>query len=101
MRGNPTPLGAALWPTPGASDVVPYTEAEAKRRSPDLPTTASLRAPTTQQPGHECSPKCRRLNPLFVEWLMGFPIGHTALEPSETQSSPRRAPTRSGCSGRG
>jgi len=24
------------------------------------------------------------LNPEFVEWLMGFPIGHTDLEPSET-----------------
>jgi len=27
------------------------------------------------------------LNPAWVEWLMGFPIGHTALEPSETPSS--------------
>ena len=27
-----------------------------------------------------------RLNPSFVEWLMGFPIGWTALEPSETPS---------------
>ncbi len=44
----------------------------------------SLQAPTTEQPGHECSPKCRRLNPLFVEWLQGFPIEHTALRPSET-----------------
>lgn len=24
------------------------------------------------------------LNPTWVEWLMGFPLGHTALEPSET-----------------
>ncbi len=71
---------ARQWPTPAASDVFPYTEAEANRRSPDLPTTASLQAPTTETPGHECSPKCRRLNPLFVEWLQGFPIGHTALK---------------------
>ena len=28
-----------------------------------------------------------RLNPTWVEWLMGFPIGWTALEDSETQSS--------------
>lgn len=28
------------------------------------------------------------LNPEFVEWLMGFPIGWTACEPSETPSSP-------------
>ena len=28
------------------------------------------------------------LNPRFVEEMMGFPIGFTELEPSETQSSP-------------
>lgn len=27
------------------------------------------------------------LNPTWVEWLMGFPLGWTALEPSETPSS--------------
>ncbi|NBO26689.1 MAG: hypothetical protein EBU96_07875 [Actinobacteria bacterium] len=26
------------------------------------------------------------LNPEFVEWLMGYPIGWTALSPSEMQS---------------
>ena len=29
------------------------------------------------------------LNPLFVEWLMGYPEGWTDLEDSETQSSPK------------
>ena len=29
--------------------------------------------------GHECSTKCRRLNPLFVAWLMGWPGGWTLL----------------------
>ncbi len=28
-----------------------------------------------------------QLNPTWVEWLMGFPLGWTALEPSETASS--------------
>jgi hypothetical protein len=28
-----------------------------------------------------------RLNPMWVEWLMGFPIGWTVLEDSETPSS--------------
>src|SRR5690606_38011903 len=28
-----------------------------------------------------------RLSPLFVEWMMGFPIGWTDVEPSETPSS--------------
>jgi len=30
--------------------------------------------------------KNKKLNPLFVEWLMGLPIGWTALEPVEMQS---------------
>lgn len=31
--------------------------------------------------GPQSSSDGRRLNPLFVEWLMGFPIGWTGLEP--------------------
>jgi hypothetical protein len=30
-----------------------------------------------------------QLNPEWVEWLMGFPTGHTELPLSETQSSPK------------
>ena len=30
-----------------------------------------------------------QLNPEFVEWLMGYPIGHTELKPLETQSCQR------------
>jgi hypothetical protein len=29
------------------------------------------------------------LNPPWVEWLMGFPLGWTALEPSATPLSPK------------
>jgi hypothetical protein len=69
---------AKAWPTPRAN----------KWGFPDshgrIPDTTSLQAPTTQTDGHECSPKCRRLNPLFVAWLMGFPIGWLGSEPSGT-----------------
>ena len=34
------------------------------------------------QPGQQTPPM--RLNPEWVEWLMGWPIGHTALEPLAT-----------------
>lgn len=34
------------------------------------------------QPGQQTPPM--RLNPDWVEWLMGWPIGHTALKPLET-----------------
>jgi hypothetical protein len=36
---------------------------------------------------HGGQPKRLRLNPLFVEWLMGLPIGWTDLKPLATQSS--------------
>lgn len=38
------------------------------------------------------------LNPQFVEWLMGFPIDHTALEPSETPSYRKRRKPSAGSS---
>lgn len=37
--------------------------------------------PNCGQPSHK-----RKLNPLFVEWLMGFPLGWTGFEPVETRS---------------
>ena len=54
-----------LWPTPSPSK--DYS------RLPLLPSTN----------GHMCSPQCRRLNPRFVSWLMGWPplaIGRTDLD---------------------
>jgi len=35
-----------------------------------------------------------KLQPGFVEWMMGYPIGYTDLKPSETASS-RKSPSRS------
>lgn len=35
------------------------------------------------------------LNPDWVEWLMGWPIGWTDLEPLETAKSPLAPPSRS------
>ncbi|WP_414902487.1 hypothetical protein ACMT1E_04455 [Sphingomonas flavalba] len=37
--------------------------------------------------GPTSSSERRTLNPLFVEWLMGWPIGWTGLGPVETASS--------------
>ena len=37
--------------------------------------------------GQSVSPISGRLNPMWVEWLMGFPTDHTALNASETPSS--------------
>ena len=109
-RGNKTLLGAAMWPTPDANtstysngfmgpnireaaanwptptarDIRPG-DGEGRQGGKSLVVTVGLQAQTTPSDGHDCSPKCRRLNPRFVEWLMGFPIGHTDLKPLETQ----------------
>ena len=52
---------------------------------------STLLAPAPSSTGDESSPSAptsrRRLNPLFVEWLMGLPSGHTDLtgcEPAAT-----------------
>ena len=38
-----------------------------------------------------------QLNPSWVEWLMGWPIGWTALNASATDKSPLPPPRRSSC----
>lgn len=47
-------------------------------------------APATETPGERSSPSPRRLNPLFVCWLMGWPrrwaFASMRLEPAETAS---------------
>lgn len=50
-----------------------------------LPT---LPAPMTSTPGGESSKSLRRLNPRFVEWLMGLPTGWTDCDFVATESSP-------------
>jgi len=64
--------------------------------SPLVPTNWLLgrQAPRTETVGQESSPSVqnsprpspKRLNPNFVEWLMGLPIGWTDLKPLETES---------------
>lgn len=65
-RGKNKDLGmvAALWPTPTASTGGPEPEGKTGRKL------------VTKVGG--------ALNPQWVEWLMGFPVGWTDLEASET-----------------
>ncbi|ALW89637.1 hypothetical protein AUC44_12615 [Deinococcus actinosclerus] len=80
-RGNLTLLGAAKrWPTPTAS---PWRSGRAssatlERNSRPLSEVAAQGEASGQ------------LNPLWVEWLMGFPPGWTDLEDSATLSSPTK-----------
>lgn len=65
-----------MWPTPSANEDAAGTPNGKMQRM--LGNHPDVRG---QGPG--------TLNPTWVEWLMGFPLGWTVLEPSETPSSRR------------
>jgi hypothetical protein len=75
---------AANWPTPNVpnggrtSNTTNYRE-DGSKQQVDLEaiSRSSPLALTTSSCGPECSPSHRRLNPLFVEWLMSWPFGWT------------------------
>lgn len=92
--------GYSPWPTSQASDWKGVDLTRVENRSGrrhagfDLPTKArlwSLRRGTTMSDGTPSSEAGRgyrlRLNPEFVEWLMGLPPSMTACLPQETLSS--------------
>ena len=81
VRNGPSNLGlpgmVRLWPTPTAtmfkgSSPAALTRKDGQDRSNDRLDHAVMASDGGQ------------LNPTWVEWLMGFPIGHTDLQPSET-----------------
>jgi len=75
----------AMWPTPTAND---WKGAGYQNdRGVERPTlTGAARASSGGDPKRASS---GYLNPMWVEWLMGFPPDWTDLEPSATPSSPR------------
>lgn len=80
--GDGLATAVRMWPTPRAS----YRgdcPSERRRRSPDLLSSVRM-----EQEGS--SPEIRAtgtLNPAWVEWLMGYPVGWTEISPSETPFS--------------
>jgi len=75
------------WATPTSAMWRSEDGSHSPEHSPPL-SRQVLRMPT---PGAPSSPSGqtsrRRLNPLFVEWLMGWPTGWTACEPLGTEWS--------------
>ena len=69
---------SSLWPTPSATDWkrTPMTDYYAKREIQSLPTAVCQQC--------HCGTQQHRIEPRFVEWMMGFPLGWTDLEHSET-----------------
>ena len=64
-----------LWPTPNATDVRDRGQRNIKGRQTNL--SMAVRNCPSQKPGS--------LNPMWVEWLMGFPLGWTDLNASGMQ----------------
>jgi hypothetical protein len=73
--------GCGFWPTPTKRDSRTLAGSQPPKRAPTsgLPlawTVALAMAPEQRSGG--------RLNPRWVEWLMGWPMGWTSLEPLAT-----------------
>ena len=62
----------AFWPTPNAGDYKAGMSKSPTRQQYSLGKSVAIVENTTQK-------ESGGLNPTWVEWLMGFPIGHTDL----------------------
>lgn len=94
------------WPTPSARDWKgTLAHDKPPRNSRPLDEEASrfgLRLLTTEPDGPESSPPppgSLQLNPLFVEWLMGLPLGWTDFAPLGTALCQPKPPTLGADSG--
>ena len=75
---------ARNWPTPMAADDG-HKVTPASHQSGLIGASYRFSRPDPQTPGGQTSSKeCRTLNPLFVEWLMGWPRGWTDLDSPAT-----------------
>ena len=80
--------GCGLWPTPstvdrasgGTGKIFRTSTGSLRRRNPDG-TSSNLGLAMNV----ELKEGTGRLNPTWVEWLQGFPMGWTDVRPSETQ----------------
>jgi len=81
------------WPTPAASDVKGF-DPPGKKNTRMEASLYFRPGQETSTPGGESSKSTRRLNPRFVEWLMGWPIGHSACDCPATEWSRWRRRTR-------
>jgi len=70
-----------MWPTPTVSNWMIATSTQAIHRHLEnhAPSSRLLEEVAMEQPD-----SIGFLNPMWVEWLMGFPLGWTDLEDSET-----------------
>ncbi len=100
-NGMGMPLGVAikLWPTVLRSDAKAPGKWEGREGSQGSTATMREFPEATASGAIECSSsvamdKCAPLNPDFVEWLMGWPIGWTASLPLATDRFRQWLPQR-------
>jgi hypothetical protein len=76
------------WPTPRSCSEMAATLTDQGDRFPNLETVVALSDPMLVG---------GKLNPMWVEWLIGFPLGWTDLKPLETHKSlsPLQPPSNS------
>ncbi len=93
--GVPLAAQAGQWSTPSVADVTGGRMTRSGDRKDELLLNAqakaasdfSHQAPQTPPGGQPSSSVGRTLNPQFVEWLMGWPLGWTSFACSETEWS--------------
>jgi hypothetical protein len=84
--GTPLSMAATMWRTPSASVVEPKsTVLKLTGRKPSDPQVG-----LADQVGGS-------LNPTWVEWIMGWPLGWTDLKPLETDKYHCAQPAHGGC----
>jgi hypothetical protein len=102
IRGTEFGLSEKMWPTPVSHDAKDPigAPAEGKRKTPNLawrvnnwpsPKARDWKDGTTEGTSNRMSPDLGKLvgqsketgslNPTWVEWLMGWPLGWTDLKP--------------------
>jgi hypothetical protein len=82
FRRKSLPLNAAVkvWPTPTARDMHSY--AKVKRGANSEATVGGGTPLVVAVSPHQPPPNGGQLNPTWVEWLMGFPLGWTDCDAS-------------------
>ena len=77
----------SVWPTAGATDWKGSSRPGQRRgQLSEAAETSPSPGPPDPPNSTDGPPSRRMLNPLFVEWLMGFPPGWTVCGASETPS---------------
>jgi hypothetical protein len=79
--------GSGSWPTPNKSNgFAPFSMLTMHRKALGLsrPSGAKMGFDLKWEPRSVPYLVDGWINPILSEWLMGFPIGHTALPPAET-----------------